>query len=96
MKGIVADLVVGTHGENRLPGRSEGFTKKLNVFGSPGIVSICIRSFVCQTCRQLLADKFCNRSSVTGEACKPRTQRALTRHTQFAADRVIVIQIERA
>jgi hypothetical protein len=96
MKGIVADLVVSTHGENGLPGRSEGPTKQFPVFGTRGIASVSIWSFGCQTCCQLLADKVRDRGLVACEACKPRTQRAFTRRTLFAADRIIVMQIERA
>ena len=56
MKGIVADLVVGTHGENGLPGRLECSTMKFAVRGARGIACVSIRSFVCQTCRELLPD----------------------------------------
>ena len=56
MKGIVADLVVGTHGENGLPGRLECATKKFAVCGARGIACVSIWWFVCQTCRELLPD----------------------------------------
>ena len=39
MKGIVADLAVGTHGENGLPGCPKGSTNKVAVFGTRGIAS---------------------------------------------------------
>ena len=61
MKGIVADLVVGTHGENGLPGRLECSTIDFAVCGARGIASVSIRSFVCQTCCELLADELCDR-----------------------------------
>src|SRR5258707_8976590 len=96
MKRIVADLVVGTHGENSLPGCLECSTKKFAVCGARGIACVSIRSFVSQTCRELLPDDVRDRGSVPREARKARTQRAFTRRTQFATDRIIVMQIERA
>ena len=57
MKGIVADLVVGTHGENGLPGRLECSHDRSSLcaerLASP---ASAIRSFGCQTCRELLPD----------------------------------------
>jgi hypothetical protein len=77
MKGIVADLVVGTHGENGLPGRLECSTIDFAVCGARDIACVnSIRSFVCKTCRELLPDDLCDRGSVTREARKARAQRA--------------------
>src|SRR5258707_15250767 len=96
MKGIVADLVVGTHGENALPGRLECSTLDFAVCGPRDIACVnSIRSFVCQTCRELLPDDLCDRRSVTREARKPRAQREFTRCAHFAPARSIVMQIER-
>ena len=79
MKGIVADLVVGTHGENGLPGRLECSTIDFAVCGARDIACVnSIRSFVCKTCRELLPDDLCDRGSVTREARKARAQRAFT------------------
>jgi hypothetical protein len=43
MKGIVSDLVVGTHGENGLPGRLECSMKKFAVCRVRGIASVSIQ-----------------------------------------------------
>jgi hypothetical protein len=96
MKGIVTDLAAGTHGKNRLPSRLERSAKKFAMFGTRPIASAGIRSFICQTRPQLLVDDLGDRRSVTRQARKRRTQGAFTRRTQFAADRIIVMQIERA
>ena len=96
MKGIVADLAVGTHGENGLPGCPKGSTKKFAVFGTGGIASVSIRWFMRQTCRQLLSDELRDRRSFMLQARKCHAQGAFACRTQFAADRIIVMQIERA
>ena len=36
MKGVVTDLVAGTHGENGLPGRLKGSTMDFAVCGAQG------------------------------------------------------------
>src|SRR5260370_16850491 len=92
MKGIVADLVVGTHGENALPGRLECSTIDFAVCGARDIACVnSIRSFVCQTCRELLPDDLCDRRSVTREARKARAQRASTRRAHFAPDSLLPV-----
>jgi hypothetical protein len=99
MKGIVADLVVGTHGENGLPGRLECSTIDFAVCGARDIACVnSIRSFVCQTRRELLPDDLCDRGSVTREARKARAQRAFTRRAHFVATKaapVAQLQTER-
>ncbi len=45
MKGIIADLVVGTHGENRLPCRFNGGAMEFAVCLAGGVGSIITYSF---------------------------------------------------
>jgi hypothetical protein len=58
MKGVVADLVVRTHGENGLPGCLQGSAMDFIVRGS-GCISI--PSFVCETRRELPPDELRDR-----------------------------------
>src|SRR5262249_62086751 len=85
MKGVVADLVAGTHGENGLPSRPEGSTMDLAVRGARGVVGAAIGSFICQMFRQLPPDGIRDRRSVALEAREPGPQRAFTRRAQLAA-----------
>ena len=49
-----------------------------------------------QMCRELLSDRVGDRRVLVGKAREPGTQRAFTRRTHFAADRIVVMQVERA
>ena len=96
MKGIVPDLVVGAHGEDRLPGRFQSRAIQFAVCGLRGGVEVSIRTLVCQTCRELLPEEFGDRRCVSAEACKSGTQSTFTRRGQLTADGILVMQIERA
>ena len=61
MKGIVPDLVVGTHDEDRLPGRFQSCAMHFAVYGAGGRVEINIRTFVCQMCPELLPQELGDR-----------------------------------
>ena len=89
MKRVVADLVVGAHGEHRLPHRLDGSAMEFAVCGASRITRVRIPSFVRQVCRELLPDGVGDRRFVMREAGKSRTQCAFTRRTQFAADRIV-------
>jgi len=61
MKGILPDLVVGTHDEDRLSGRFQSCAMQFAVYGARGSVEVGIRTFICQTCRELLPEEFGDR-----------------------------------
>ena len=61
MKGVVADLVPGTHSENGLPGGLDGSTMDFGVCGARASRCVRIRTFVCQTCREFPPYEFRDR-----------------------------------
>jgi hypothetical protein len=61
MKGIVADLVGGTHGENGLPCRLKRSAVDVAVSGSSGIAGASIRTRIHQMGRELPPDCLGNR-----------------------------------
>jgi hypothetical protein len=58
MKSVVADLVVGTHGEYRFPGRFQGCAMEVAVYGARASVEAGIRTLVRQMCRELVPEEF--------------------------------------
>src|SRR5262245_12994133 len=95
MKGIIPDFVVGAHGENGLPSRLQRCATGFDVwrtFTSPGGN---IRSFVCQKCREFLPHELRDRRFVICKARERRTERSLARRSELAADRIVVMQVER-
>ena len=64
--------------------------------GARGVAGVSVRSVVCQMRRELLPDGVRDRRFVVRKARESGTQRAFTRRTQFATDRIVVMQIERA
>ena len=61
MKCVVADLVVRTHRENRLPGCFESSAMKLAVCEARRARDITVRALRCQLCRERLSDDICYR-----------------------------------
>jgi hypothetical protein len=96
MKGVVADFVVGAHRVNSLPCRLERLTMEFDVRRARGMVCVTIGWSMAEMCRELLTDCVRHRRFVVRQARESRMQRAFTRRTQFATDRIIVAQVERA
>ena len=61
VKGVIPYLIVGAHGENRLPGRPKGSTMNLAVCGGCGIAPLGIGAFGCQTRREFAPNELRNR-----------------------------------
>ena len=95
MERIVADLVVGTHGENRSPRRVDRSAVECSMCGSPGTLCATIRICLGQMCGELLPQCVRNRRCLVRKARQARSQRALTRETHFVPNRILVVQIER-
>ena len=95
MKGIVADLVAGAHGENRLARRLEGAAVNVAVGESSGVAFFRIGVHRSQMRDEFLPDRLGDRRSVVLEPRQPGAQGALARRTDFVADRVVVPQVER-
>ena len=95
MKGIVADLVVGTHGENGLPGRF----RAARWISPVAEREAALRSaFVRSSARR--AVNSCRTSSAIGDRssaklASPARNARSRAAAQLAADRIIVMQIER-
>ena len=66
------------------------------VRGLPGLAVAQLGVRGCQMRDEFLPDGLGDRRSVVLEARKPGTQGAFTRRTELPADRVVVLQIERA
>ena len=96
MKGVVPDLVAGTHRVKSLPCRLERSAMQLAVCDAGAVPGVSIRPFRRQVRGKLLSNRLCNRRFVVRKARQPRIQRASARRTQFATNGVIVVQVERA
>jgi len=95
MKGVVADLIVGAHVDDRLARGLKSAAMDVVVRGIPSI-TVTIRNRRCEMCGELLADSFCDRRPIALEARKPGAQCVLPSRTHFVAHRIVVTQIERA
>ena len=93
---IVANFVVGAHVDNSLPRGFQGSPMEFAMCGLRGIAAVTVRLSMCQVCGELLPDGVRNRRLVVRKTRESRTQGALTRDPHFAADRIIVMQVERA
>ena len=90
MKGVVADFVAGTHPVNGLSCRLERLTMELDMRRTGGMVCVTTLWIVHQMRRELLTNGVRHRRLVVRQAREPRLQRAFTRRSQFATDRIIV------
>ena len=96
MKRIVANLVVGAHGEDGLTCRLHGFAMKISMSGVSRIGRLGVRRCGSEMCCELLPHSLGNRRLVPGEPFEPGMQSAFTRRGELTANRIIVLQIERA
>ena len=96
MKGIVADLIGGAHGENRLPRRVERAAANFAVRGSRRYLGIITRLFMAQMDHELLPDRVGHQRFVSLKAGEPGSQRAFTRRPQLAADGIVIAEIQNA
>jgi len=96
VKRIVADLVVGAHGEHRLPCRHHGSVMDAAVCRARVVARVTKGLLVCQMGGEFLPDCLGNGRVVSFESGQPRTQRAFTCSAHFAAHGIIIMQVERA
>jgi hypothetical protein len=96
MKGVVADFVACPHVQNFLARRLKGPAVNGAVCVAYARALVALPACGRQMNRELLADRFSDWRRIALETRQARTQGALTRRPQFTANRVIVVQVERA
>src|SRR6267142_685409 len=77
MKGVVADFLARTHGENGLPCRPKRAAAHFAVRGTPGGAR-AVRALVRQQGLEFLAQQLCDRRLLACETLQRRAQSALT------------------
>jgi hypothetical protein len=96
MKRVVADFVTGPHRQHRLPRGVECVTMESFVDGPRRVGRFSVEVRGHQVPGELLPDRVTNHGFNVGDAREPGVQRSFTRRPELAANRIIVVQVERA
>jgi hypothetical protein len=96
MKSIVSDLVVGTHVEHRVACRLDGRAVNLGAGGTLAAPWCRIRVRGSEMRRELLPECIGHCRLVNRKARQSSMQGAFARGRELAANRIVVVQVERA